>query len=171
MLDLKDLILFGHSFGGSLSIKLAIRKKIDIQKMILCNSSGIRKRTLKKFIFKNLSKSLKFIFKLGLVNEDKAKRFFYYYIIRERDYIQAEELKETFKNIVKEDLSEELNNVRIPTLILWGEEDTETTLKQGKFMHLEIINSKFKVFEKEGHNLPIKSPLKVASEIQLFAKN
>ena len=63
------------------------------------------------------------------------------------DYQSLDEnMRETFKNIVNLDLTNYLSSINSNTLILWGEKDTDTPLKDGKLMHKKITNSELIIF-------------------------
>jgi len=62
-LKIKKIIYAGHSFGGAIGLKLAILDENFLQKLILINSSGIRKKNLRKVVFMFFSKILSPIFK------------------------------------------------------------------------------------------------------------
>ena len=55
--------MIGHSFGGSLLIKLASDYPDDLKALVLIGASGIRKRNLKKTILKMFAKLISPIFK------------------------------------------------------------------------------------------------------------
>ncbi len=46
---------------------------------------------------------------------------------------------------------EEYKKIKIPTLIVWGKEDTIIPLSEGQMLHKNIKNSKLKIFEKTNH--------------------
>lgn len=153
---LKDLKInnpdfLGHSFGGSILIKLATaypRKG----KLILVDSAGIRKLTLKKAVGKMLVETGKLIFNLPFLNYFySSSRNLLYNIINEWDYVKAGNLKETFINVINENLALHLVKIKNPTLIVWGENDSVTPLKDGRFLHRQIKNSHFAVIKNAGH--------------------
>jgi pimeloyl-ACP methyl ester carboxylesterase len=166
-----QICIFGHSFGGSIAIKMAIRKNIKINKLILCNSSGIRsKKNIKLKMIHYIAKGVKRIFSLPILKSfySPIRKIFYYYILRQRDYIDHQDKKETFQNILSEDVTPILDKVTIPTLLIWGEKDKDTPVSHGKRMLLRMKNAKLNIFKEIGHGLPIKKPDLVAEEINQF---
>ena len=63
------------------------------------------------------------------------------------DYAGSGELKETFLKIIGEDLTEEMKNIKIPTLIIWGDKDKETPVEFGRRMNSLIADSKLEILE------------------------
>ncbi len=166
-LKLKRPILAGHSYGGKISIKLALEFPELISKLILINTSGIKpKNTLKKTIFGLGSKVAKVLGSpLPTRIKNKIKELGYRYIVREHDYLKSGSLKETFKKIVNEHYFEELKTIKIPTLIIWSEKDSYVPVWMGVKMRNLIPNSKFIMVENQTHGLPIKNPKLVAEFI------
>jgi pimeloyl-ACP methyl ester carboxylesterase len=189
-------IIVGHSFGGKLAIKLALRSQVaskaasqqpsqaasqqpsqsaapkptsnQVAKIVLINSSGIKpKNDSKRSLFSNISTFGKNIFSASFLKPlyNPIRKFYYYYIVRERDYFNAgEKLQKTFININSENYDELLNQVLVPTLIICGADDKVTPLWMGEKLKAEIAGSKLIVVENAKHNLPIISP-EIVSEI------
>ena len=144
--------LLGHSFGGRIAIKGVALGELRCNKLILINSAGIAKgNSLVNVLskpFKWLPQSLKIIF----------------YRIVGSDYADREELKETFANIVSEDLKEYAKMINTPTLIIWGGGDKSTPLADGKTFNELIVGSKLQVIS-GGHFVHQEKPKEVASLI------
>ena len=126
-LKIKNPIIMGHSFGGRVAIKYASRNKV--LKLVLLASPCVRvtdkKRDLKTKILKGIKK-LPGMNKLG----EYAKNF-----IGSRDYKAASpRMRNILVNTVNEDLSEDAKKIKIPTLLIWGDLDTEATLEEGKML-------------------------------------
>lgn len=82
------------------------------------------------------------------------KKAFYKYVIKRSDYPQTEGfLRETFLNVIKEDLSPYLSSIKIPTVLIWGDKDKATPLRDGKFMNGQIKNSKLEIIPGANHFL------------------
>ena len=60
-------------------------------------------------------------------------------------------MQKTFKNIVNEDLTKYLSNIKSETLILWGEKDLSTPLKDAKLLEKKINNSALIVLKNASH--------------------
>ena len=86
------------------------------------------------------------------------------------DYARIENpyLKETFKIIIKENLAPELSSIKVPTLVIWGENDTETPLKQGKLIAKIIPEAQLSVIKNAGHHVFLEKPDEFAKMIKEF---
>lgn len=140
--------IIAHSFGGRIAILLSSKYKVPIKNLILIDSAGIKpKMTLKKKFRLKLYKTLQ---SLADYLPKKIKHKFKTYLFNKfssSDYQSLDEnMRETFKNIVNLDLTSYLSSINTNTLILWGEKDTDTPLKDGKLMHKKITNSELIIF-------------------------
>ena len=169
------IILWWHSNGWAISIKISNRKKLKISTLILNNSAGIRndkKISFKKKIFKIFSKIMKPI--IDSSNKNwllKRMRPFFYKCIGWQDYINSEKdpkLKQTYLNIISTDLKDEIKTIRDNTLIIWWEKDTYTPCSDGIYMRNEIKKSKMIILPNEKHWIHLHSPEKL---IETFIHN
>lgn len=167
-------VLVGHSFGGKIAAKYCIDENNKVSQLILINSSGIKPRnSLKKSIFRMLSKVGKFIFSLPLLRraEPFAQKFLYKGLVREVDYLNADDMRETMSMVVDEHLDDELEKIQNDTLIIWGENDSYVPLWMGQRFTELIPQSKFVMVEDATHGLPLHDPAIVANQIEKFLAN
>lgn len=165
LFDNKSYILFGHSFGGRVAIKLTIVDK-NIKGLILCSSSGIiRGNFLKRYFLLVLAKIGNFL-RLG-----KLWKKLLYKLAREHDYEKTSGIvRAIFRQIIREDLKPILPQIKVPTLILWGEKDKLTPLKGAYIAQKLIKRSIVSTFANIGHALPYRKPAGVAREITTWSK-
>lgn len=130
-LNIKKPIIVGHSFGGRVGIVYSSRN--DVEKLILFGSPCVKEKTNDSIKIKFL-KAMK---KVPVVNklEDFAKRH-----IGSADYRNASKvMREILVNVVNQDLSSCAKKIKAPTLLIWGEKDTEAPLEGAKKME-KLIN-------------------------------
>ena len=72
------------------------------------------------------------------------------------------------KNIRKEDVSEILPYVRIPTLLIWGSKDIYNPLTNAQKMVSELSDSEIKVYDNVGFNLQIIEPDQLSRDVFEF---
>jgi len=160
-LKLENIILWGHSNWWAISITLENRWKLNIDRLVLNNSAGIRndkKRSRKRELFKKVLKYFKFLKKIFIF---KKIRILFYKAIGWHDYLNAEKsphLKQTYLNMISSDLSEKIKEIQKDTLIIWWELDTYTPLSDWHFMRNNIVNSKMIVLDQETHWIHLKNP-------------
>lgn len=173
-LGLKSFILFGHSFGGRISIKYSINFPYQLKALILCGSAGIKPNpaTIKRKVIELTAEVGKRAFSLpGLKNAAPFARKVLYKLAGSRDYNEAQGvMKETIVKALEEDLTPLLGQISVPTFLLWGGVDDATPVSDGKKMNSLIKDSVFKVLEGERHNLPKYAPEKTAAEIESFLR-
>ena len=123
-----DVTIAGHSFGGKVATTLMPKL------LVLMSSAGIlEEKSAKTLLTIRMAKVFN-RFGLGAVTK----------MFRSNDVNgMAQNMYETFKNVVDEDFSEYFKGYYKEALILWGKDDTATTLSSGETIHSLIKNSKF----------------------------
>jgi len=162
--NLSQFFLLGHSFGGSLAVKFSVKYPQKIKKMFLVATAGIRKKTVRKKILEKIAKFFNIFSFLPFYS--LARKVFYKFIVKKSDYpYLAGAMKETYLNIINEDLSGLLFQVTVPTVIIWGEKDDLVSLKEGQFINQHIKNSKLLIIPGANHYLERKAPEILVQEI------
>ena len=170
-LRLNDFFLLGHSFGGRIAVKFSFFYPEKIKALFLCSSAGIKEKWgLKE----------KAIFLLALIGnaifspkffrrfQDKARNIFYRFL-RDRDYGKAKGvMKETMKKILEEDLLPMLSQVKVKTLIIWGQKDNIVPLKHAFLFKEKIKNSRLEILPEIRHSPHLEAPEKLAQTITDF---
>lgn len=146
-------IIIAHSFGGRIATLLAGYYKEKIDKLVFIDVAGIKP---KKSIFKLLKQSLYKLLKKIKYIFPKKKRNIYlkrlFKFFASTDYKALDNsMYQTFKNIINEDLKYYYSYIVIPTLIIWGEKDNDTPLKDGYYMNKKIEQSSLIVLPDAGH--------------------
>lgn len=126
-------IVMGHSFGGRLAIKYShnnpISKLVIFASPCTVDSSNT---SLKTKILKKLY-SFKCLKKLG----DFAKNY-----IGSRDYKAASPImRQVLVNTVSTDLVKDATKIEEPTLLIWGNMDTEAKLSDGELLEKSMMDA------------------------------
>lgn len=148
-LKITNPILIGHSFGGRIAVRYST--KHNVKKLILIDSAGIKRKSLKTKIKickyklkKKLFTKLRAINKLEKLIETSGSS----------DYLAASNImKKTLSNIVNTNQKQELKQISCETLILWGKLDTITFYKDAMIFKKKIKNSGLVTFF-ESHHFP-----------------
>lgn len=175
--NISQFFLFGHSFGGRIAIKFAAKYPKKLKGIILCSSAGIKPKKNKILHCTNIAVA-RFvqwlrIEKIPVVKDvwQFLRKFFYRFILRKTDYLKAQGIMEqVFKNVIEEDLTPYLSQIKAPTLILWGKKDKMTPVKDAYLMHQKISNSRLQILENIGHSPHLESPRLLAEKIREFIK-
>lgn len=145
-------ILVGHSFGGRVSIVYASRNKT--QKVILVDAAGVKpKRSLNYYRKVYTYKLLKWLAPIVL-GKKRAQQM----IDRRRakagssDYNNASpKMRAILSKVVNEDLCHLMPQIKAPTLLFWGENDTATPLADAKRMEKLIPDAGLVTVAGAGH--------------------
>lgn len=150
---LDKIHVLGNSLGGHIALLYVLAYPDKVGSVILTGSSGLfesamgtsfPKRGDYEFI-KNKTKATFFnpeVASKALVDE-------VYDIVNDRN--KAIRIVATAKSAVRHNLSDKLHQVKAPTLLVWGKEDTVTPAFVGEKFHELIDNSKLLFVEKCGH--------------------
>lgn len=120
-LNLKDVSLIGHSFGGKVSLLYA--SKYKVKKLVLL-ASPYKKEIKQESLKLKMLKKLKKIPGLNKL-ENFAKKH-----IGSTDYKNASPImREILVNTVNFDITEEAKKVSSPTLLIWGTNDEAVSIE------------------------------------------
>lgn len=172
-LGIENPIMFGHSHGGRVIMKLAGEKKIFPPKIVLLDSAGlIPKKTFKQKFRAKSFKTIKTILTLPVIKNysenllEKARNYY-----GSADYKAAPEvLRKTMVSLVNTDLRELLPNISCPTLLIWGENDTATPLADAKTIEKLIPDAGLCVIKGTGHYSFCERPYEVHAILRSFIK-
>jgi len=138
--DRVDLVT--HSFGGRIAIFLAVNYPELINRLVLVNAAGIRRRPPLYWIKLLLVKTL------GKIESLKPK---IYDLIGSKDWKEAGILRQTLVRVVNHDLKPLLSKIHQPTLLIWGENDRDVPISSAKIMNREIKGSELVILKGAGH--------------------
>lgn len=152
--NLDRVHLFGHSFGGRLSIILGADKAEYINKIVLADSAGIRSTPsvtsrLRTNSYKAVRDGLK---KVGFSAISERLQHWYTDHYGSADYKAATGvMRETFVRVVNEDLLPYAARMKPSTLLLWGDQDQDTPLWQGQKLEQTIPDAGLVILKGAGH--------------------
>jgi pimeloyl-ACP methyl ester carboxylesterase len=155
-------VIIGHSLGGAIATKIATDCPKIPSKIVLLSSASIRHRLPQPWrSFQKLSPFLRPFRNVAL---KIAKLDASDYVV-----LKTDTERQTFRNLISHDQTSTLSKISIPTLILWGDNDTSTYLYEGQKIHSLITKSQFKSFPNSGHFFFLDYPHEVTELISDFA--
>jgi len=155
--SMENVIVIGHSFGGRIAIKLAQSSRVA--GVVLVDSAGLRPKRGLKYYYKVLVYKIAKIF--GKNNNYGSQDY--------RACVGA--MRGTFVKVVNEDLKKYAKRIPCPTLLIWGEKDTDTPLYMyRKFLKI-IPNAKGVILKGVGHFSFAFRPDEFCTLVKQFAIN
>lgn len=150
------ITLLGHSFGGRVIIKMNARENLpfEIEKIILVDSAGVRPKVstsqkIKQGVFRKTKK---------ILTSDAVTKMFPNLMDNLRnmngsaDYLAASPImRQILVKVVNEDLQELFPLVKVPTLLIWGENDTATPVSDARIMEQTMKDAGLVIIPGCGH--------------------
>lgn len=161
-IEVNTVTLLGHSFGGRIGLILAVKTN-KISNLILVDAAGIEKRSTAasvKITFFKFAKRL-----LPSQSAEKLRN-----AMGSPDYKTAGVMRPIFLKVINEDLSYLLPKIEQPTLIVWGNKDTEVPEWKTRIMKKLIKHATLKVIWGSAHNPHIEKFNELTETITDFIK-
>lgn len=146
-----------HSFGGRVSIILAVDHSDIVDKIVFTDAAGLMKKRTFKYYCKTYSykaakhinrcKTLKSVLKhVGIDVQKRIKN------AGSEDYkCLSDSMKKVFVKVVNQNLKSYLKHIKSPSLLVWGENDKDTPVCFGETMEKEIPNAGLVILKGAGH--------------------
>ncbi len=167
-LSLGDPTVVGHSNGGRIAIRMAATEPSRVSRLVLVDSAGIRpKRTLRWYRRVGMAKVGKYAARfLGTPGE--RVRELLVGRAASTDYAAAGPLRPTLVKLVNTDLRSFMPSISVPTLLVWGSNDTDTPLSDARLMENLIPDSGLVVLDGAGHFSYIDQPTRFGRIVSHF---
>lgn len=161
-----------HSMGGQIALNMALIAPVKINKLILLCSSGYLKRSKKllicssylpffeKFVHyyirrKDVKDHLKNVFfDHALINDELIQEFAR--PLAEKGFYQA--LIRLLRHREGDLLPHQLKCIKVPTLLIWGEEDKVVPVEVGHRLVRDLPDARLITYEKTGHLITEERP-------------
>ena len=151
--------IIAHSFGGRVAILLAATYPELVGKMVLTGAAGIPprktgKKTFRSRVYRCLRGFARSGFARALLGGERAALMQEALVQKfgSRDYrALTPSMRQTFNRVISQDLTGCLGKIKAPTLLVWGEDDTETPLWMGRLMEEKIPDAGLVVWPGCGH--------------------
>ncbi|MBU1911296.1 alpha/beta hydrolase, partial [Patescibacteria group bacterium] len=150
------MLILGHSFGGRIAFKLAIRRNLKINHLFLCASAGIKyPNRFHITIGLAIAKTGNFFLSLPIINKLKAPaKKILYKALRVHDYEEASPMmKQTMIKVTGEDFKPQLSQITLPTDIFWGEDDKITPISDAHIINDLIKGSRLHTYPSVKHKV------------------
>lgn len=189
--NLRDLTVIGHSFGGGITLSLALKaeqqRELSIRNIVLVDTIAYRQPM--PIFFRLLQVPMLGEVSMTLVPPEiqasQGLRLAYY----DRDKITSQDIAEyantlyspaakhaltkTIEQIVPDNIDEialRYKTIKMPSLIIWCEEDRVVPVRLGIRLHEDMRSSEFAIFTHCGHMPQEEKPQDTAAAIEAFLK-
>jgi pimeloyl-ACP methyl ester carboxylesterase len=167
-LQLTPYAVVGHSFGAKISALFAAKNPHALTKLILIGSAGLPDplspstklkqqliRLVPEFIKNNLPHQLKLriLGNLGVATDHANS---------------LPHQKNISRLIVQENIANQLKTITTPTLLIWGEQDTETPIHQAQAFHSLLARSELVIIKDADHFVFTTQPQQVLAHLHNF---
>lgn len=170
-LKLNNPILIGHSHGCRVIMKAVGTGKLNPKKIVFIDGAGLKPKRSVSYYAKVYSyKTAKFFLTLPVIKNytkdalQKARSYF-----GSSDYNNAPEvMKKTLVNLVNDDMTPYIKNIKASTLLIWGDKDTATPLWMAQKLQKVIPDCGLCVIENTGHWSFVENPYKAHAILNSF---
>ena len=157
-LDFIPCSAVAHSFGGRVALLLASEEPALFDKLVITGGAGIRKPATAESkaraeAFQKKKRTLERLARIPLLKgaaEKGAEKLRQKYGSADYNALDAE-MRKTFVKVINLDLADRLPRIAQPTLLIWGDRDTETPLWMGQQMEREIPDAGLVILEGGTH--------------------
>ena len=151
--NLSDVILLGNSLGGHVGLIYSNKNPSFVKSLVLTGSSGLYENSMGESYPKREN--------YGYIKR-KTQEVFYNSKVATKEIVDEvfetvnnrEKLVRTLaiaKSAIRHNMSEELPNIKTPTLLIWGENDLVTPPEVAREFKSLLPNSKLEWIKKCGH--------------------
>ena len=149
-LELVRPFLVGHSFGGKTGVRIAAKKMTQLSGLVLVDSSGLPHTSFATQAKIGFAKTVKPLMNLSFMQGIRSGLL---HLSGSDDYIAFPELRETFVNIIREHVQDELPEISTPSLIIWGDRDDNsyTPLRDAPVFRSTIPVAEMEIIKNAGH--------------------
>lgn len=153
-------IVVGHSFGGSLGILLAAEPTTTLRGLVLYAPGHlVEEPPARLSLFRTLAQSGKRVLDLpGLRALSPIARRALYRLAGTQDYLRVGQMKDIFERVIREFVDDRVPHVSIPVVLLWGEQDRVTPLREAESILARLPHADRVLIPHAGHAPHLEDP-------------
>ena len=160
--------IIGHSNGGAIAIRGCALQLFKPVKLVLMAASGIRNTRSMRRLLVTIVAKLGNVATVCLPSRYRQVLRAGLYGVVGSDLLVVEQLQETFKKTVRQDVQTDAAGLALPTLLIYAENDQAVPLEYGQRYHQLIKSSQLKMIKQAGHFVHLDQPAQVQHLIEDF---
>lgn len=167
---IKKAVLIGNSLGGAVALDLALRQDKRVAGLVLIGT-GARLRVKPEFlagIGDNFEETVHVLVSWFYGPQAKAE------LVKQGELELRASLPpllfKDFSACDRFDVMERLGEIRVPTLVICGEEDRLTPRKYSEYLREHISGARLVIVPRAGHMVMIEKPQEVAGAVREFLR-
>ncbi len=168
-LGIVNPVVLGHSFGGRIAILYGSRTPVD--RLLLVDAAGVKPRRTLKYYAKVYSFKLAKMIYPTIVGREKAHEIIEQMRSRRGSYDYnncSPMMRQVMVKAVNTDLRPVMPKIKAPTLLIWGENDTATPMRDARIMKRLIPDAGIVSFPGAGHFSFVDNPYQSAAVFRRF---
>ena len=170
-------IVVGNSTGGLVAARLAATRPDLVDRLVLIASSGLfdetedfQKLMVRSATAANVDKIMRHIFfDQAFIPQSTIDAVADYFLSSRR--VRLKSFMKTARRLRSVNLTEELQSIRVPTLLIWGADDHVIPVGVARKFHALIPGSRLVVLDRCGHAPQIEHGATVNDLIVNFSRN
>jgi pimeloyl-ACP methyl ester carboxylesterase len=175
-LGLGAVVIVGHSMGSTNALRFAIDySELTLGLVLAASFASYRKNPTVVEFWESAVSKLADPIDPGFVREfqestlaQSVPEAFLGTVIQESLKVPARVWRAAFEGFLEDDFTEELNRIKAPTLILWGDRDRLCSREDQEVLLGAITGSQLVVYEGAGHGLHWEEPERFAADLAAF---
>ncbi len=175
-LHLEAAVVVGHSMGSSIAQRFAIDYPERTQGLVLVGSfASLANSPLAQGLWEEVVSEMEDPVDPEFVREFQESTLaqpvpqeFMETVVQESLKLPARVWRAVVGGTLQDDFSEELNKIKAPTLLVWGDQDGMVPRSDQKAQTAAIAGSRLVVYEGAGHGLHWEEPERFASDVVSF---
>lgn len=182
---IEQFAVIGHSMGGEVALNMACYFPQNVQRLVLVGTAGqVRSRQLPRwiwghkgltcFLLRNVFLSFPlqyYVCYLSVYRPDRLPTQEFQESFALNAFMPAETLYRLMKDAEREQLGDQLQNIRQPALIIWGQHDRIIAKLYGEKLHQQLPNSRLQILENCGHLVYLEDPEVFLKLVKQFLGN
>lgn len=177
--NLGPTVIVGHSMGSTNALRFAIDyPELTLGLVLVGSFASYRRNRVVIEFWESAVSQLKDPIDWDFVREfqestlaQPVPQAFLDTVIRESLKVPAWVWRAAFEGFLEDDFTAELNQIKEPTLILWGDRDGLCSREDQEALLGAITGSRLLVYEGAGHGLHWEEPERFAADLVTFAQS